>query len=399
MGLKNLFSLKSDIQNTTQPAQVALEVNIRKPGETHAQWGTRWAGQTTAANTALTPALNCVILAEKNDQKNNKQLQENNRNNIQSQIQINENNKKAEQNKITSSEGKIEKLQKKINEKSEQINKLKEGNSKRPMATVYFWIGALLSTLLALYLFIFYSSASYSAFFRTDDTMDVGNAIFYPQAYSDAISTSIEQFLLILLMPVIFLGLGFLVHQYTKKQGAGKYLKVIALYAITFIFDALLAFEISEKMYLPTPEAPNYTMSMAFESPNFWIIIFAGFIAYVIWGLVFDFTIEAYSEMTEGAITIKRLQKEIDEDNANIQAEQNKITSYNNNITDLDNKISNLRWQLDNTAGFDMGLIKLAVNEFFKGWIGFMRQLALPEHELKDAQAQLNSVLASLENQ
>ena len=42
---------------------------------------------------------------------------------------------------------------------------------------------------------------------------------------------------------------------------------------------------------------PEYTISMAFQSVNFWMIIFAGFIVYLIWGFVFDFIMESHSKM------------------------------------------------------------------------------------------------------
>ena len=356
MRLKELFKTKQTPQQVTSNENYKL--NVRGQKETYQQWGARWAGQTYAQQVALTPALNSVVLAIKQEQAGDETEQQRYKANIQAQIVTNQNNIDAENAKIDRHNATIEGFNRTIHDKKKEISEIKEGNKKRPMAKIYFWLGTILCVFLAIYLFIFYSAASYSAFFRTEDPMDVGSAIFYPQAFNDALATSIEQFLLILLMPMIFLGLGFLVHQYAKKQGTEKYLKTTALYVITFIFDALLAFEISEKMYIPTPEAPNYTMSMAFESPNFWIIIFAGFIAYVIWGLLFDFTMDAFSEMTEGKVTIKRLEKEIKDVEDDIQSEQQEISKNNNAITQLQNTITNLRAKLAVGVLYDIDAIK-----------------------------------------
>ncbi len=394
MKLKELFKTKQAPQQVA--SDESYKLNVRGQGETYQQWGTRWAGQTNAQQVALTPALNSVVLIIKQEQAGDETEQQRYKANIQAEIDTNQNNIERENAKIERHNASIDELRRSINEKRNEISEINEGNKKRPMAKIYFWLGAILCVFLAIYLFIFYSSASYSAFFRTDDTMDVGSAIFYPQAFNDAISTSIEQFLLILLMPMIFLGLGFLVHQYAKKQGAEKYLKTTALYVITFIFDALLAFEISEKMYIPTPEAPNYTMSMAFESPNFWIIIFAGFIAYVIWGLLFDFTMDAFSEMTEGKVTIKRLEKEIKDSEDAIHSKQQEISENNNAINQLQNTITNLRAKLAVGVLYDINAIKQELNNFFQGWIGYMALISSPQSALDNARDQLNSVINTL---
>lgn len=394
MKLKELFKTKQAPQHVA--SNESYKLNVRGQGETYQQWGARWAGQTNAQQVALTPALNSVVLAIKQEQAGDETEQKRYKANIQAEIDTNQNNIDAENAKIRQHNDIIAGLDETIENKKKEISEIKEGNKKRPMAKIYFWLGAILCVFLAIYLFIFYSSASYSAFFRTDDTMDVGSAIFYPQAFNDAIATSIEQFLLILLMPMIFLGLGFLVHQYAKKQGAEKYLKTTALYVITFIFDALLAFEISEKMYIPTPDAPNYTMSMAFESPNFWIIIFAGFIAYVIWGLLFDFTMDAFSEMSEGKVTIKRLEKEIVDARNIISSEQQKINNSNSAITHLQNVITNLRAKLAVGVLYDINAIKQEINNFFQGWIGYMALTSRPQSDLDNAKDQLNSVINTL---
>lgn len=394
LNIKNLFRSKA----IAQPANIdePVNVNVRGQGETYQQWGGRWAGKTNAASVALTPALNSVVLAIKQEQAGDEASQQQYKAGLQAEIDTNQTNIDAENAKIRQYQERIENLNDSIDKKQKEIANINEGNTKRPMAKIYFWIGAIITLALAIYLFVFYSSASYSAFFRSDDTMDVGNAIFYPQAFGDAWNTSIGQFLLILLMPVVFLGLGFLVHQYAKKKGSEKYLKTGVLYLITFIFDALLAFEISEKMYIPTQAEPNYTMSMAFDSPNFWIIIFAGFIAYVIWGLVFDNTMDAYSEMTEGRVTIKRLESEINEDKDAINALQQKIGNCNNSITQLTNAIIGLRAKLTTGAIYDLNDIKRELHNFFSGWIGYMTLTKHPQEELQDARDQLNSILNQL---
>ena len=406
MGISNLFKTKTEISQTVstsvQHSHGATSQHERPDGLTYQQWGSQCAGQTKASSASLTPALNIVVLANKTEQQRDEARQAASKADIQAQIDQKNTLIDSEKQRIDQYQQAIDSLQDTITEKQAEINSIKEGNgNERPLAKVHFWIGVIISALLAVYLFVFYSSASYSAFFRDASTLDVGDAIFYPKAFGDALSTSFGQFLFILLMPVIFLGLGFLVHQYARKDSKVKYFKTGVLYVITFIFDALLAYEISAQMYSPSgPNDPaTLKMSMAFNEPSFWIIIFSGFIAYVIWGLVFDSTIDAYGEMKMGSTTIKRLQQEIDTEKAKVAQKQNDINSCNNKVTNLQTEIQQLQADLIKTFVYDLNVIKRELNNFFNGWIGYMTLMGMSATDQNDARDQLNSVLSTLNNQ
>lgn len=367
----------------------------KRSGEELEQLGMRLAGRCEASPEALAPALNTLVQNSKMIQAQDAAKQEKYNAQLKAQKESLESDIESISKKISGHQNKIKDLKNSIQEFKEKIAKAKQGGS--ALAKVYFAIGVLINFFLGIYLFVFYSSATYSAFFRPDDDVEMGNAIFYPKAYGDAWSTSIGQFLFVLLMPVIFLGLGFLLHRFTQKQGASRYIKIGVLYIITFIFDALLAFEISEKMYNPTLAAPNYTMSMAFESPNFWVIIFAGFIAYVIWGLVFDFTMDSYAEMAEGATTIKEYQKSIEDLKKQIDQEQQAINQNESIIDSLKKEIAVLNAKIANEYVYDTNGIKKDLNSFFQGWISYMKQIGAKTHEISDARSQLDTVISTLD--
>lgn len=405
MGISSLFRTKKDVSETVSTpvpqSHGATSQHERPEGLTYQQWGAQCAGQTKASSASLTPALNIVVLANKTEQQRDQARQAASKANIQAQIDQNKTVIDSEQRKIDQNQQAIDGLNETIEGKQDEINSIRQGNaSQRPLAKVHFWIGAIITFFLAIYLFVFYSSASYSAFFRDASTLDVGDAIFYPRAFGDALASSFGQFLFILLMPVIFLGLGFLVHQYARKNGKEKYLKVGVLYVITFIFDALLAYEISAQMYSPSgPDAPaTLKMSMAFNEPNFWIIIFAGYIAYVIWGLVFDSTIDAYGEMKLGSTTIKRLEQEISVLREKIDQKQKAINACNDKVTDLQRENHKLQADLTKTFVYDLNTIKRELNNFFNGWIGYMTLMGMSAADQNDAKSQLDSVILALNN-
>src|SRR5690606_33215386 len=97
-------------------------------------------------------------------------------------------------------------------------------------------------------------------------------------------------------IPFAFMGLGYLIHMFQKHKSWTSYIKIAVLFAVTFIFDAILAYQIEKKIYeiQKTPDSPPFDLKIAFSSVEFWGIIFAGFIVYIIWGLVFDFIMKEY---------------------------------------------------------------------------------------------------------
>lgn len=246
------------------------------------------------------------------------------------------------------------------------------------MSKVSFTIGLLILTALSIYLFIFYSSASFSAFFKEFSLNEIGvaNSIFDPQAISRAYQDGFTELILIISMPFVFIGLGFLIHKFQEKKGFSKFFKIGLLIIITFLFDAILAYEITEKIYNIKAEnsfqdMPEYNFQLAFESVNFWLIIFAGFIVYLIWGFVFDFTIESYDKINVVKQAIKAKQSEITIYKEKLEKNEEIISKLREDINVLKLKCKNLKGKIDgviiDTAEFDKIL-----HEFLGGWTHWM---------------------------
>jgi hypothetical protein len=168
--------------------------------------------------------------------------------------------------------------------------------TKKPRAQ--FFIGLIILLPITLYLFVFYISASYSAFFKAFNSNEVIAAIFDANALSKAINDGLLEAIFVCTIPFAFLGLGFLIHMFQKEKRTGK-LKILALFIVTFIFDSILAYQIERKIYDfdKTLTSPPFDLKIAFSSVEFWGIIFAGFVVYIIWGLIFDFTMKEYDNI------------------------------------------------------------------------------------------------------
>ncbi len=406
----NLFKIKKDEEVPVTPE---ISSDNKRETETYRQWGTRCAGQTSASIVSLRPLLQVVVCQQRREQQQDSELQERERLRMRTKIEQLRADISIEDDKINRERQLIYEYESEIVLKNKEIAEVREGSNNNRIATVNFWIGTIITILLAVYLFIFYSSASYSAFFRDGNLVEVGSALFYPQAFADAWNTSIGEFLLVLLMPVIFLGLGFLIHQFTTIHDNGntgwkyfayvcsKYMKILSLYVVTFIFDALLAYSISEKIY--GAKALNmleniepYSWGKAFGEADFWIIIFSGFIAYVIWGLVFDFTMDSYSEKTENKNLLERLNKDIDSLKERIKQSNERQQMSTQTITQRRSDIQSVEYQLGNGVAIDVLRIQREIHNFMSGWLAYMSLMAMPLNEQEEAKLVSEEIMQTL---
>jgi hypothetical protein len=159
---------------------------------------------------------------------------------------------------------------------------------------------------------------------------------------------------------------------------------------VTFIFDAILAYEITEKIYNIKAEnsfddEPAYTVAMAFQSVNFWLIIFAGFIVYLIWGLVFDFVMEAYARLDKIGILIRAKQEEIKHKEADITKLEDEINKLNYMIGDNDTEAEKLKTILTHTDVIKPKELEHSILRFLDGWLEFLSYSNKAENERVNA--------------
>lgn len=266
-----------------------------------------------------------------------------------------------------------------------------------------FIIGGLILLFLTLYLFIFYSSASFSAFFKTFSATELAEenvilkSIFDGQALIKAWNNGAQEFIFVLTIPFLFLGLGYLIHKFQEREEWTKYLKVAAVLIVTFIFDALIAYSIDKGIYeavregsFASPGDPDYlpphTIQLAFISEKFWLIIFAGFVAYVIWGLVFDFVMEAYSKLDQISIEINSRNEEIKRLESQIQEKDDEISKISQEIGNNEVEIERLRTKIDHSDIISHKELELSLMRFLNGWLEVLSFNNKPEEYKSNAQ-------------
>lgn len=255
-----------------------------------------------------------------------------------------------------------------------------------------FYIGCFILATLTVYLFVFYSSASYATFFKEFKLGDIGvaNAIFDAEALSNSLKRGVTQLLLIITIPSVFLGLGYLIHKFQEEKGAQKYAKIATLILITFVFDGILAYEITEKIYdikkydIVDRVVPDYSIALAFHSINFWLIIFAGFIVYLIWGFVFDFVLAAHGKIDKVKVALREKDKQIQDTNV-------QVNDMNTGIDKLTHHVDDAKTQMKKLQEAIGGVIipsefEAYMYSFMAGWLAWMSGAGKSGAELDTAE-------------
>lgn len=237
---------------------------------------------------------------------------------------------------------------------------------KKPRAQ--FFLGLMVLIPITVYLIVFYMSASYSAFFKSFNTTALVNAIFDANAFERALQDGYLEAIFVSTIPFVFMGLGYLLHMFSKDKRYGT-VKIIGLVIVTFVFDAILAFQIEKKIYdiEKTLVSEPFNLQIAFDRVEFWGIIFAGFVVYIIWGFVFDLIMKEHENSDKIKTYIKKLKEDIA--NTNVKLEEVSITlkTLRAEISEIKGRIEELQAKIDGFI-FPNRKYKVYNAAYVKGW-------------------------------
>ncbi|MBO0343006.1 ABC transporter permease [Flagellimonas profundi] len=265
-------------------------------------------------------------------------------------------------------EEKIKTFKSEIADVRHNPEKYVEDVDKKPKAQ--FYLGLVVLIPITFYLLVFYISASYSAFFKTFNPNEtLSAAIFDANALSKAISDGWLEGVFVATIPFAFMGLGYLIHMFQKHKNWLSFLKIGTLFVVTFIFDSILAYQIEKKIYEfdKTLNSPPFDLQVAFTSPEFWGIIFAGFVVYIIWGLVFDFIMKEYDNFDKIKIFIRSKREAIENAQQEIVKIIEKVNPIKEEISGIEGKITDLQRTIDGFIFSNKHYLTYHA-EYVKGW-------------------------------
>lgn len=358
-----------------------------RPQETYNHWGKRICAMVDGSSLTLKAYLQKIYIDIYQKQAGDVNLQKEEHQKIQTQIVQKRNDIAYLDKQLNDSKQREQDMKNEIskldNDESELKSKVYEVNKE---AKIKLILGLVILLPLTLYLFLFYSSTFYSAFFKDfGANANVLNSMFDAEALKKALEASVTELAFVLCAPIIFMGLGFCLHFFAIQKSWKKYVKMGAILLITFVFDAILAYMIGKHLHemeviIGTAALDSkYGFSEAISDINTWAVIFCGFIVYIIWGVVFDMTISAYNQLDlnrEKRKQIDAKKKKLKADIASEQQDQNKL---NNQIKNEKNNITQLEGELKKTIIINKSTIHLEMTNFFTGWTTQMNVLEMSQ--------------------
>ena len=396
--IKNLFRLKSIIETQSEKEEVRNglseetdEVRKRTYHEAGFRDGSRNIGSKLALNICLKASYAKFQNEEKELIEKQKQIKEpyvNEQKNKETEIKalaVTQDNKEEQ---IVRIEGNIRSVKDNIEALKFEINDLAREPEKyhidaKKGASTKFWIGLIILIPISLYLFTFYISTSYSAFFKTfDPNTSLMMNVFDPNAFEKAWVDGTLEGAFVTLIPFVFIGLGYLIHMFSENKKIVNYFKIGILFLTTFVFDAILAYQIEEKLYdlNKTFNSSPFDLPIAFTKIQFWGIIFAGFVVYVIWGLVFDFIMKENKEKDK--IKHEQLRRRKD-----ILIHNERISDYEKQKEEIINELNYIKELIAKASGrivelqriIDAVIIPtkeyvLYASEYMQGWITYIHE-------------------------
>jgi len=198
---------------------------------------------------------------------------------------------------------------------------------------------------------------------------------------------------MIILFPVIFLGLGFLIHDALEKK---KYFFIIGLLFFTLLVDAIIGYKISQSIHNNefnsglTNELWNF--EMIYSDVNFYLVMALGFVVYVIWGALLHYVLVKYRELQpDQAIELRvdNLNRKISELRQALAEIVSKINTLKSQISTIENEIDDKEKDI---IGYENGvipvnvpLLQASVGDFMNGWFAYTN-LMTPYDAVKRSQ-------------
>ena len=394
---------------TTQNVPPASVQNIQT-NETYTEYGKRVCGIVTGNTTSLEVFLTKVCQTEKNRQINDQAEQQRIKQGLQNNLLTEERAEQATQAQLANTQLAIQEANDRLNDLSAALEdaKAKDGEENK-MAKIKMSIGIIILVILTFYLFIFYSSTFYSAFLLTaSQLISLGQnalniAMFNTNAIPEAYHQGLGAMFFILSAPIIFMGLGYALHFFMEQRGNGKWIKSALLLIITLCFDCILAFKIGKLIYEievinSWTELPPYSIDIAINDINTWAVIFCGFIVYVIWGIVFDMTMTAYSDLRSNKNEINTIKKQISQARAELSKHQQEIAPLQAALANHKAKIEHLRQQIQRSFFINTDLMRVALADFFAGWMAIMPILIPGIDKHQEARNKYENMINTLNN-
>lgn len=239
-----------------------------------------------------------------------------------------------------------------------------------------FVVGAFITILLTFYLWAFYAASGYAAYAGVPQGSSGFAGIF--DALSEAFNEGGALKMIVILFPTVFLGLGFLIHDSIEKK---RYGFLSLLLGFTLLFDVIIGFMITKHLHanefsrgLTSAEWNN---SMVLYDLNFYFILASGFVCYVMWGFLLNYTLNKWKEIQPSART-RKLKEQIIDLKQQLKKSEGEITNLENQIKVKNQDIAAYQ---HGQVNIDIPTLKANIGHFMSGWAAWTVLMKDNNHE------------------
>ena len=238
-----------------------------------------------------------------------------------------------------------------------------------------FSISTFILIALSGYLFFFYVSAAYRALYtdfegiasRIAAGLGTGSIMPKPAELAEALQYNF----LLFLVPFVFYAFGWAFHVILELKHKYKFVFLGSLIAVTFFVDFLLAMLIHNNLEYAKELMGLATKSWAAD-PAFYMILFLGFIVYILWSILMDSVVREWSKRMV-TVNLKKIIKHLRNDTKELQS---KLIPEEPIRFD----IANLREDIGTVI---LGNLKSYIDQFTTGWISYLSPQNLKEVKVK----------------
>ena len=244
--------------------------------------------------------------------------------------------------------------------KAKNHQKLKEES----FSPFKFTVNVFLLIMLSVYLFFFYISAAFKALYVDFEGIaesiseGAGVGSIMPGAYE--LAEAIQYNYLLFLVPFVFYSFGWAFHILLEMKSKLRYVFLSALIIVTFTVDFLLALIIHSNT-----ESAKELMGLGSthwsESSTFYIILFLGFLVYIIWSILFDSMLREWDKK-QVTTNLKRIIKHHEKDIENLEKDLINLDEIKRKIEDYREDISIIMY----------GSLKKYIDQFSAGWVSYL---------------------------
>jgi hypothetical protein len=284
------------------------------------------------------------------------------------------NNAKFEQD-IKVKEKQIEEYRAEQLQLREDRNKDHEKLISESFSPLKFGVNLFILLMLTGYLFFFYVSAAYKALYvdfeaianRLAEGLSTGSIMPGPSELAEALSYNY----LLFLVPFVFFAFGWAFHVILEMKQKTKYIFLSMLIAVTFVVDFLLALIIHTNTET-AKELMGLTALKWNQNPTFYIILFLGFLVYIIWSILLDSLLREWKKR-QITSNIQRIIKHL----------RNDIKLLSEKVMPLEQITREINILRDEVNTLVYGNLKGYIDQFTTGWVSYLSPDNLKDKKTK----------------